>query len=332
MFLKSLNKQGCLVVLCLILIGAMDSQAQVVYSASRHMTRSAGVALVHQFRHVEHALSGHALAGDDANVLPGRIVCPVRLAGATEEFVEYWGDKAWGSSDQKGFTNMHSAGGRRVDLDQCGRREVRVGDRPAHAHRRRGAAELRHCQFKEASWGIQSIVPNRGVGTRHRQIQLGWQGAAPQSADPANLRPYEIHNFDYGIYPPVENAGEEIHITQWQTKHDVVVTRKAHAWSHQDFDDFFILELEFENRGGQQLDDTYFGVMNSMYVNSAGTSYRWGHEGGLVTYRRSQALDDHYRYSEASNFTNNSLMRAVACGFPGQIHHVPVGWQFAIQL
>ena len=51
-------------------------------------------------------------------------------------------------------------------------------------------------------------------------------------------------------------------------KHNIVVTRKAHAWSHQDFDDFFIIELEFENRGGQQLDNTYLGVMNSMYVNS----------------------------------------------------------------
>ena len=42
MYLKNLKRQWLpgLMVLCLMSIGTIDSQAQVVYSASRHMTRS----------------------------------------------------------------------------------------------------------------------------------------------------------------------------------------------------------------------------------------------------------------------------------------------------
>ena len=100
MFLKSLNKQGCLVVLCLILIGAMDSQAQVVYSASRHMTRSL----------VWLSFTNSGTSSMHYQVTPSRVMMRMSYPGelyalyallGTEEFVEYWGDKAWGSSDQR---------------------------------------------------------------------------------------------------------------------------------------------------------------------------------------------------------------------------------------
>ena len=318
MFLKNLKNQWLsgLMVLCLISIGTIDSQAQVVYSASRHMTRS----------QVWLSFTNSGTSSMHYQVTPSRVMMRMSYPGdlyslyallGTEEFVEYWGDKAWGSSQQKAFTNMHSAGEGVLVLTNVGGEKYVSVTGPRTPTEDVIPMNYDIANSKEASWGIQSIVPNRGVGPGTVKSNW-WQGATPQSADPANLRPYEIHNFDYGIYPPVQNAGEEIHITQWQTQHNIVVTRKAHAWSHQDLDDFFIIELEFENRGGQQLDDTYLGVMNSMYVNNAGTAYRWGHEGGLITYRRSQALDDHYRYSEAPNFANNSLSGLSPADFQGK--------------
>ena len=318
MFLKNLKNQWLsgLMVLCLISIGTIDSQAQVVYSASRHMTRS----------QVWLSFTNSGTSSMHYQVTPSRVMMRMSYPGdlyslyallGTEEFVEYWGDKAWGSSQQKAFTNMHSAGEGVLVLTNVGGEKYVSVTGPRTPTEDVIPMNYDIANSKEASWGIQSIVPNRGVGPGTVKSNW-WQGATPQSADPANLRPYEIHNFDYGIYPPVQNAGEEIHITQWQTKHNIVVTRKAHAWSHQDLDDFFIIELEFENRGGQQLDDTYLGVMNSMYVNNAGTAYRWGHEGGLITYRRTQALDDHYRYSEAPNFANNSLSGLSPADFQGK--------------
>lgn len=244
---------------------------------------------------------------------PGGMHALYALLG-TEEFVEYWGDKTFQSGAQKAEPAMHSSGEGVLILTNVGGEKFVSVTGP-----RQPTEDVQPMLYDienqvEASWGIQTIVPARGVGPG-RETSNWWAGATPQSVDLSKARPYEIHNFDYGIYPPVQNAGEEIHITQWTTQHNVVVTRKAHSWSNQDFDDFFIIELEFENRGSEQLDDTYFGVMNTFYVNNAETAYRFGHEGGLITYRRTGGLDDWYRYSEASNFTPNPFGGLSAADF-----------------
>ena len=138
----------------------------------------AGVALVHQFRHVEHALSGHAVSGDDANVLPGRFVRPVRPArhGGIRGVL---GRQGLGFVSAKGICKYALGGRRRVGPHPGGRREVRVGHRPAHAHRRRGAAELRHrqCQRSLVGHPVHRAQP-RG-GHRHSQIQLVAGRCAP---------------------------------------------------------------------------------------------------------------------------------------------------------
>ena len=111
MFLDGFKKWWLLglLVLSLVLTGTMQSQAQVVYSAARHMTRSlvwlsftnSGTSSMHYQVTASRVMMRMAYPGD--------LYALYALLG-TEEFVEYWGDKAWGSSQQKAFANMHSAG------------------------------------------------------------------------------------------------------------------------------------------------------------------------------------------------------------------------------
>ena len=299
--------------IALLFTSAQQSEAQVVYAASRHMTRS----------QVWLSFTNSGTSSMHYNKTPSRVMMRMCYPGAmyslyallgTEEFVEYWGDKTFKSSPQKAEPAMHSSGEGVLVLTNVGGEKFVSVTGP-----RLPTEDIQPMLYDienqpEASWGVRTVVPARGVSPG-RETSNWYAGAIPQDVDLSKARPYEIHNFDYGIYPPVQNAGEEVHITQWRTQHDVIVTRKAHAWSNQDFDDFFIIELEFENRGSLQLDDTYFGVMNTFYVNNAESAYRFGHEGGLITYKRTGALDDWYRYSEASNFTPNPYSGLTAADF-----------------
>lgn len=301
----------------LVLAGALQSTAQVPYSTARHMTRSL----------VWISFTNWGTSGMHYHVTPGRVMMRMSYPGntyalyallGTEEFEEYWGSKGWGHAEQKTESNMHSAGeGVLVLTNVDGEKFVSVtGPRTPTEDVEPQIYDIQN--QKEATWGVQTTVPDRGVNPGMIKSNW-WSGASPQTVDRTQSRPYEIHNFDYSMYPPVQTAGEEIHISQWSTKHDVWVTRKAHSYSHQDFDDFFILELEFENRGNKQLNDTYFGVMNTFYVNNHGTSYRWGHEGGLVRYRRAPGgMDDWYKYTESPNFMPNPLSGLSASQFQGK--------------
>jgi hypothetical protein len=302
-----------LLLVALLLSGVQRSEAQVVYAASRHMTRS----------QVWLSFTASGTSSMNYHHTPSRVMMRMCYPGGmyalyallgTEEFVEYWGDKTFGSSRQKAEPMMHSAGeGVLVLTDVGGEKFVSVtGPRLPTEDVEPRAYDI--ANGPEANWGIETKVPARGVGPG-KNTSNWWAGASAQTATLANFRPYEIHNFDFSTYPPIQNAGEEIHITQWRTRHDLIVTRRAHAWSHQDLDDLFIVELEFENTGGEQLDGTYFGVMNSFYVNNSETAYRYGHEGGLITYKRTGGLDDWYRYSEAANFAPNPFSGLSAAAF-----------------
>ena len=155
-------------------------------------------------------------------------------------------------------------------------------------------------------WTNQSGTPNNPPGS---PTANWWPGAAPQTGDPFGSSPYNIHNFDYGVYPPVQNTAEEILISQWRSQNDVVTTRKMYAWSNQDFDDFVIVELEFENQGSQALNDAYFGVMGTFYVNEGGKAFRWSQEQRYITYEQPGGLDDWFNYSEATNFDGDPAAR-----------------------
>ncbi len=61
--------------------------------------------------------------------------------------------------------------------------------------------------------------------------------------------PIEIHNYVHGEYIPNDQFPEEIIISQWDNKMGITTTRKAYAWSYQEYDDFILQEVIFENTG-----------------------------------------------------------------------------------
>ena len=291
--------------------------AEVVYITARHMTR-AQVWLSFTNSGTQ---TGHYRATPSRVMMrmtyPGCLYGLYALLG-TQEFVEYWGDKGFLSGNQKAEATMHSTGeGLLVLTNVGGEKWVSVtGPRKPTDDVIPMIYDIENSP--EADWGIRTVVPQRGVKVGMDTANW-WPGAASQAgADPATASPYEIHNYDYGIYPPVQNTAESVHISQWKTKHDVVVTRKALSWSQQDLDDGFIVELEFHNQGGKQLDNTYLGFMNAFYVNNAGTAFRWAHEGGLITYLRPGGLDDWYKYSESPGFQPNPLSGLTPADFAGK--------------
>ena len=88
--------------------------------------------------------------------------------------------------------------------------------------------------------------------------------------------PIEIHNYVHGKYIPNDEFPEEIIISQWENKMGLTTTRKAYAWSYQEYDDFILQEIIFENTGSKNLTDTYFTFMNSFSVSSSGHQWAVG--------------------------------------------------------
>ncbi len=117
------------------------------------------------------------------------------------------------------------------------------------------------------------------------------------------LVPVHINNFNLGAYPTVDEWPEEIIITKTTNSQGLTITERAMAWSHPDFDDFFIDEYIIENTGdtdgdGERdlpmvpLNDVYLGL-EDMFNNSCV---------GQEAYQRywhnhiEDAEDDHYAY------------------------------------
>ncbi len=116
--------------------------------------------------------------------------------------------------------------------------------------------------------------------------------------------PIEIHNFAYGKYIPNDEFPEEIILCQWENKMGLTVTRKAYAWSYQEYDDFMIHEIIYENTGSKNLTDTYFTFMNSFSVSSAGHQWPIGYGAGWGDWRGNQfsVQDDKMLFTKAPNY------------------------------
>ena len=163
--------------------------------------------------------------------------------------------------------------------------------------------------------------PERDLGLQTRSALTGnlkanyWPGAPI----PNTIEPIEIHNYDYGRYPPNPSEAEEIVISKWTTKRGLTVTRKARAWSFPDYDDFIIVEVIIQNTGdtngdGQpnaglpvQLNDVYFAFVNNFAPSDAG--HRWQLATVPWAYSDPVILDDWYKYSEAPNFDGLQALR-----------------------
>ena len=102
-----------------------------------------------------------------------------------------------------------------------------------------------------------------------------WYPGAPSKMglQPIQTDGYEINNYDYGIYPPVQNEAEKIMPSQWRHKNDLVVTRINRQWSHQDLDDGILWDVEIENQGSTTMTGVYIGFMNSLYTSVFGCKW-----------------------------------------------------------
>jgi hypothetical protein len=245
---------------------------------------------------------------------PG-LACGLMLNQAGPDFLEFWSIKTADWQDQKQESQNTSVGESVWVLTKT----------PAGAY---GVSysgvfnptdDIRPMYYDiakspEATWGYDVKAPKHAAGAG-KSMANWYPGAGPQT-DPAEKgKPYEVMNWRFGQYPDAgkDNRPENALYSKWTTKNGITITRKGMAWSYQGFDDFIILELEFENTGdsdgdgaadvnggaGYTLNDTYFAFANA-FVISQGAPYQNqgipGDRGGT------RPNDDVYRYTGAPNY------------------------------
>ena len=157
----------------------------------------------------------------------------------------------------------------------------------------------------------------RGIGMARVDLGRGEAQAdaiGPGALVPNSGPPRKIWNFSPGKYIPNDAFPEETIISRWTNAQGITTTRKVHAWSYQDFDDFLIVEFEFENTGDTKgtgvadlpdktVEDMYVALLNTWKVSQfgdqmAGQSF-WSHS--VDRYR-----DDWFKYTEAGNYLKNA--------------------------
>jgi hypothetical protein len=151
----------------------------------------------------------------------------------------------------------------------------------------------------EANLGVtnqymQTLTPPAGQPSNY------WPGAfVPPTTDIAP--PRKIWNFELGEYIPNDSFGEEIVISQWTNSQGITITRKSMAWSHQDFDDFLIVEYVLENTGSTTRNEVYLPLIATWKSNQTADQNTGG---GLWWQWRDNSLDDHFKYTEAGNYVD----------------------------
>ncbi len=135
--------------------------------------------------------------------------------------------------------------------------------------------------------------------------------------------PPKIENFDFYRYIPDDNWPEEVVVTKWTTLAGVTFSRKALEWSYRDWDDFMIVEVEFENTGDsdgdgerdlpeETLEEVYLSFINAMAVSGAGTAWRYADRWYIF---HDWSIDDHVRYSESPNYSGPAAGKNLKIGY-----------------
>ena len=160
--------------------------------------------------------------------------------------------------------------------------------------------------------GRETVTPRHVGDTDLGAVGVGvntsnWYPGAPSkmSLQPIQTDGYEINNYDYGIYPPVQNEAEKIMPSQWRHKNDLVVTRINRQWSHQDLDDGILWDVEIENQGSTTMTGVYIGFMNSLYTSVFGCKWWNANVGAIMQYRDPGCYDDWFKFTEAPNFSGD---------------------------
>jgi len=164
----------------------------------------------------------------------------------------------------------------------------------------------------EAGWGYDTKVPDHGSGAGVSMANW-YPGASLQTVTADAGVPYEILNFRLDQYPDADkdDRPEDIIISRWETKDGITVTRKALAWAYQGFDDFIILECEFENTGANQLSDTYFAFTEAFVVSQG----EWGNQGQPGDRGGTNPNDDYFKYTGAANYDGDASHAALKINY-----------------
>ena len=148
---------------------------------------------------------------------------------------------------------------------------------------------------------------NLGVTTQWGQTRTAawvppsnyWPGAVVQATGP----PRKIWNFSPGKYIANDAFPEEMVISKWKTAQGITITRKAHNWSYQDFDDFIIVEYYLTNETAVAKDDVYLPLVATFNVSEFGHQLQTPVNFYGLTDR---GRDDWFKYTEAGNYVNGN--------------------------
>ena len=244
------------------------------------------------------------------NTYPG-MACGMMLNMAGPDFIEYYGIKAGYSwQDQKQESQNTSAGESVVVLTRAPDGEYSASNSGLF-NPTEDIVPMWYdiANSPEKDWGYDVKAPDHAKAPGLSMANW-YPGASPATVGAEAGQPYEIMNFRTASYMDADkdDRPENIVFSKWTTKHGITVTRKAYSWSYQGFDDFFILEVEFENTGdsdgdgvadlnggaGYQLDDSYFSFINGFTI-SQGAPYQ--NQGMPSDRGGTRPNDDEYRYT-----------------------------------
>lgn len=309
------NRKGWMVAVCAFVLMVQSAEVYALDTGNlRQMTRNQ---IWSGFRN--EGTQGGVITRNDSRsatrlTYPG-IGTGIMLNLAGPDYIEYWGIKTTDWQHQKQEGQSTSVGESVWVLTQTpdGKHGV------SYSGTFDPTVDIRAMYYDianspEANWGYDVKVPAHGQGAG-KSMANWFPGATLQTDTPEKGKPYEILNYRRGQYMDADkdNRPENIIFSKWTTKNGITITRKAMGWSYQGFDDFFILEVEFENTGdsngdgvpdvnggaGFQLNDTYFAFPNA-FVISQGAPYQNqgipGDRGGT------RPNDDMFKYTGAPNY------------------------------
>ncbi len=195
-----------------------------------------------------------------------------------------------------------------------------VGGEPYDSHGQKVTEDLKARVYDiengpEATWGIDTKAPARATAADVGKSTANWWPGATSfiDGDPTATVPYEIHNYDYGVYPPVQNTAEAVLISEWSSNEHggenvLTAVRRVLGWSNQDLDDMLVYDTEWTNTSNEQITNAWFGYTQGVHLKSNGHKSRGGYSYGFVLWggrRSATEYDDRFAWSEDPGFAGN---------------------------
>jgi len=157
--------------------------------------------------------------------------------------------------------------------------------------------------------GASGVLANYWLGAVKSDGSTIYENDLSKGSTP----PTQIANYGLGAHNLVDvTKPEETIIAQWvDIRNGIQVTRRVYDWSNPDFDDFYIMDLEFKNTGdfdgdgiGEApgaINQFYIGFKNSAVSNAMGVleEFGWNFYPG-----NARGVDDIMWYTEAGGYPN----------------------------